>query len=471
MQHTEEQQKILSHVKNTTGLTLIDSVAGSGKTTMLVAIAKTIPHANGLYLAYNRSIATEAGRKFPKTTSCMTTHKLAYAATVKPYKLKLGSFTYRDIEEKISYEYKVDILNTMKQFCLSKYTDLSMFAKEEGIPDLYKTIIQKYLSKMQSADIECTHEFYLKLFHILLANNEIEYNNFDFIMLDEAGDLNEVTLEIFRLLPSNRKIAVGDPLQNIYTFNHTINCFEVLRDEGTMLKMSQSFRVADYIAERIEKFCIRYLDPDMEFKGIKVVDSTINSNGYLTRTNGALIAKMIELNIQNTPYALVRKATEIFRIPLMLCNIKYQGFISDQAYKHLQVDIDDWYENDHIRSNYTSPLMYIANVHKEDQQLVQAIRLIQRYGKPSIMNAYSEAKKHENTKQKYILATAHSCKGLEFDEVTISTDLNDSISEILASIQAGKKHSELSPSEQESLNLYYVACSRSAKVLNNAIHI
>ena len=62
MNSTIEQQTIISHVASAacTPLTLIDSIAGSGKTTLLVAIANALPHTNGLYLAYNNSVAKEA---------------------------------------------------------------------------------------------------------------------------------------------------------------------------------------------------------------------------------------------------------------------------------------------------------------------------------------------------------------------------------------------------------------------------
>jgi len=73
-------------------------------------------------------------------------------------------------------------------------------------------------------------------------------------MLDEAGDLNEVTLELFKLLPARIKVAVGDPNQNIYTFNHTINCFERLDGHGTTFKLSKSFRVPEHIDRTCRKF-------------------------------------------------------------------------------------------------------------------------------------------------------------------------------------------------------------------------
>lgn len=468
---TQEQQTILDHVVSTTGLTLIDSVAGSGKTTMLVNIANTIQHTNGLYMAYNKSIATEASHKFPKTTNCVTTHKLAYAATVKPYKLKLGDFTYRSIIERVSYDIKIEVLDSIKEFCLSRYTSFNEYAADNKLSSVVSKLCSAYLDMMQHGTIECNHEFYLKFFHILLANGIVEYEPFDFIMLDEFGDANEVTIEIFRLLPSARKIAVGDPFQNIYTFNHTINGFDVLQNEGTLFRMSQSFRVADYIATRIDKFAVKYLDPNMKFIGVPMTNTTINTRGFITRTNGALISKMIELNQTGTSYGLVRSANEIFKLPLMLVNIKYEGLIQDPTYKHLQLDINDWFESDELQDKYSTVLSYLGNLYEDDVQLVQAINLVLKHKKAAIMNAYSEARKHEKSNQSYILATAHSCKGLEFDEVTLSQDMNNSIEKIIEKLKAGLTRDTLTRSEIEALNLYYVGCSRAAKVLNNANYL
>ena len=411
MKLTTEQQTILDHTTNSNGLTLLDSVAGSGKTTMLVTIANNIPHNNGLYLAYNKSIAVEAGRKFPKNTHCMTTHSMAYAATVRPLKLKLGTFNYKSIKERIPYEDKCLLVDLIKEFCLSKHTSVTSFSTYYHLSPVLSTLLQQYLEKMRSAEIECTHDFYLKLFHLLLNDNEVTYDPFDFIMLDEAGDLNEVTLEIFKLLPSPKKIAVGDKHQNIYAFNHTVNCFSLLESHGKSLQMTQSFRVSEHIANSIENFCRKYLEPTMSFKGIKISDRTISSRAYITRTNSALVKKMIQLNDTGTPYGLVRKAKEIFKLPLMLCGLKYQGFITDPAYKHLQEDVNHWHEHTEIHEQFKSALSYIGSLYSDDIQLSQAIKLLAFAGKKTILETYEEARKHEKVDQNYMLATAHSCKG------------------------------------------------------------
>ena len=476
---TEEQQKVVDYAKTADEgeLILIDSVAGSGKTTLLRALADEIDCLNGLYLAYNKAIATSSQKKFPSNIDCRTTHSLAYRAVVSPMKLKVGFFGPKQIDERISYTEKYLLAEDIKEFCLSSYLTYDDYAKEYD--RVNSALANKYLNLMTEGKIDCTHDFYLKMFHIALAEDRIICPDYGVVMLDEAGDLNEVTLEIFRLLPAKLKVAVGDPHQNIYTFNHTINCFERLNDEGITFKLSRSFRVPNHIAESVEGFCQAYLNPDMEFKGIDTTEGVIETRAYIARTNGGLINKMIELNRDRVPYGLVRKAQEIFKIPLMIAGLKYQGKIYDPAYKHIQEDVDNWYENqNNIQATYKSVLGYLKSKYAEDLALVQAINLISKHKKSGIFDAYAEAKDHENKKQDFMLLTAHSSKGLEFDEVMLAPDMNMSIEELMTKFKQCTSEEErkdlikcLSSKEKESLNLYYVAATRALSRLRNAPHL
>lgn len=467
---TDEQQKIVDHIKTRVepDLILVDSVAGSGKTTLLKAIADTttLP---GIYLAYNKSLATEAARKFPSHIDCRTTHSLAYRAVVPPLKLNVGFFGTRQIEEKISYQDKYELVEDIKEFCLSYYLSYDDFAKDTK--RLNAEIANKYLTLMSEGKIECTHDFYLKLFHIYLAEDKVTQLDYSLVLLDEAGDLNEVTLEIFRLLKGRIKVAVGDVHQNIFTFNHTINCFSRMAAEGTMFRLTKSFRVPTHIAQPVEKFCRKYLDPTMKFQGIKLKTKDIKTRCYISRTNAGLIGKLIELNQQQTPYSLVRKAQDIFKVPLLVAGLKYQGKIYDSAYKHLQDDVDDWYENtNNIRLSHSSLHTYLRDKYEDDLSLLQAINLVTKYGKAAIFEAYAEAKKHENKKHNFLLLTAHSCKGLEMDEVTFAPDMNTSIDNVIELLKEFPE-TELDTQERESLNLYYVAATRAVVRLCNAIHL
>ena len=327
MSLTTQQQTILDHVTSTTGLTMVDAKAGSGKTFLLTEIAKALQPKSALYLCYNKTIAVEAATKFPKDIKCCTTHSLAYKPIISAHKLTLGTFNYKSITERIDYSLKEEILSTFKEFCLSPYISISEFCQAKEYSDFTCKLVTKYFTQMADGIIDCNYDFYLKYFHISLATGSITYPNFDLIMLDEGGDLNAVTIEIFRLLPATRKVMAGDVHQNIYTFNHTINGFEVLKDSGTIFPMTISFRVSEPIAELIQAFGQSHLDPTFSFQGIPIKDTTIKTKAFIARTNAALISKMMELNNLNQNYSLRRDLDSIFELPLALCSLSPKGFI------------------------------------------------------------------------------------------------------------------------------------------------
>ena len=469
---TQEQQNVVDYIQNSkkdSELILIDSVAGSGKTTLLRAIAETMTSGKGLYLAYNKAIATDSKTKFPSTVHCCTTHSLAYRAVVIPQKLKVGFFGPKEIKDKITYKDKILLAEDIREFCLSSYLSYEEYAKENR--RVNTALANKYLNLMAQGTIDCSHDFYLKNFHISLASENVVYPKYDLLMLDEAGDLNEVTLEIFKLLPAKIKVAVGDPYQNIYSFNHTINCFKRLEGQGTTFKLSKSFRVPKNIASSVQKFCNNYLDPDMKFEGITPASTAITTRGYISRTNTGLINKLIELNEDRTPYGLVRKAKEIFKVPLMVAGLRYQGKIYDPAYKQLQDDVNDWHDNvDSVKTKSKTLLSYLTLKYEDDISLKQAINLIMKHGKSMIFEAYAEASRHEGKKQDFMLLTAHSSKGLEFDEVILAPDMNNSIELIIEELSL-TSDKVLLPEDRESLNLYYVACTRALISLRNALYL
>jgi F-box protein, helicase, 18 len=461
MSLTDEQAAVVNYLKESDKdeLVLVNAIAGAGKTYLLTQIAKQVPHTQGIYLAYNKSVATEAQEKFPSSISCSTIHSLAYRATVRPYGLKVGSFTFGDIKERLQGSAKSLLIESIREFCLSKYTCADEYAEALELPEFMCKMMKIYMEKMYKGEIECTHDFYLKVFHIGLADGSIEHKPVDILMIDEAGDINAVTLEIFKLIPARIKLAVGDSSQNIYSFNNTINAFTELK-EGTRFSLTQSFRVADRIANQIHTFCKKHLNEDFVFRGIPVEDDTISSYAYIARTNGSLIAAMYELQSTGTAFNLVRKASDIFQLPLMLCFLKYQGEITTPGYKHLQKDVDNWYEDTALKKEFPNLLLYLLSVCDEDIMLASAARLVMSKGKTSVLGIYEYAKSCEKKPSNVYLATAHSVKGLEFDSVVILDDLNSAVEKVID--EPG------TPEYEQEMNLYYVACSRARKSLQNA---
>ena len=443
----------------------------SGKTTLLIEIAKTLNPSNGIYLAYNKAIALSSSKKFPSNVKCMTIHSLAYQNTVKPLNLQLGWFNFKNIKEYLQYEYKLIVIDMIKEFFLSDFLTFEDFKtyyqSKFELEDKLFTIALKYIKQMFSGEINITHDGYLKLYHLMISKKQINHNEFDLIMVDEAGDLNSVTLAIFNELPSRKKVMVGDSYQNIYAFNNTINGFKIMKEIGIQLDMTQSFRCEESIANKIEQFGKRNLNPDFKFKGIKKTKQEINdtkSIAYISRNNSALIAKIIELNENNIPYNLTRPAKIIFELVLILLNLKENGTIYSQEWKHLQDDVNDFFYNEDIQRHHKTPLKYINSLYSQDLSIKAAMNVINEHGPSLIFQSFKQAKQYEKSKNHlYTITTAHSSKGMEYSEVHILDDLNDTVERILK-----KDLDERTENDQQNLNLYYIATSRALNKLYNA---
>lgn len=476
MKRTEEQESIISRIKQE-DLVLIDACAGAGKTTLLIEVFKELNPKNGLYLAYNKSVAIEAKTKFPKNVHCSTSHSFAFQNTIKSYGLSIGTFFWKSIKERIPYEQKLVLLDTMKEWCLSKYDKFDDFREAKtkqgtNTDDRIFNLTKEYFNKMVKGKIPITHDGYLKFYHMLLAHKKIKHKEFDLIAIDEIGDINEVTYAIFKLLPAKKKIGTGDRCQNIYTFNHTINIFDNVEDKETIMSMSQSFRCHIDIAKRIDAFGKRYVDPNKNFIGVEYDDLTPKTSAYISRNNAQLIDKMITFKMNNTKYNLLRPVDSIFELVLILLSVNNEDTkITKGDYKYLQQDINDYDYSMTLQSQFDSPLQYIKNIYGEDPGFKTAFALIREHGPMIIYDTYNDAKSHEKEKTKHsiTLGTVFGTKGSEFDKVTIMEDLNRSMEKIFS--ETGTNREEFSKEDKTTMLLYYTACSRAKKVLMNAYHL
>ena len=439
MRLTKEQENIIQALQSpSTNFVKIDAISGSGKTKSLIEVAKALNVKRGLYISYNKAIAEEAASKFPFGVQCKTIHSLAYGFTVKQFPLKLvPSLKSKIIKEKIDPIRKSFLIEVLTKYFLSRHTIIKDFV-DEFYPNLLSEkevdLLREYFVKMKDGLCECSHDFYLKLFHILLHHRIVKMTEFDFLALDEAGDVNGASLEIFRLIPAKKRIMVGDKQQNIYSFNQTINGFNALSQEGRLLSLSQSFRVSDQISPYVENFCRKFLDKNMVFKGVKYqepVKQTEATFFYISRTNAGVVKRMIELDEMNIRYNLTRPVKTLFALPLLLLRIKKDPSheITLPEYTFLKEDMEKYVNNQKLQDSFPNPISYIEDLHSDDISIVTAANLIKRFSPQGIVTAYNNALEHEKHPEthKVTVTSAHSSKGLESTVVYIEDDLNKAL--------------------------------------------
>ncbi len=86
-------------------ITKMIAYAGAGKTSTVVMIANELEKLNqkGLYLAFNKTIATEAQSKLPLSCNARTFHSLALSNTPAKIRKKSGSLSLNRYQQTLCF--------------------------------------------------------------------------------------------------------------------------------------------------------------------------------------------------------------------------------------------------------------------------------------------------------------------------------------------------------------------------------
>ncbi|CAB1345842.1 unnamed protein product [Coregonus sp. 'balchen'] len=270
VQVTHEQQQILNHDIHRDHVVKIMAFAGTGKTTTLVRYAQQRPHLHFLYMAFNKSVATQAQSCFPSNVDCRTVHSMAFGAVGKRYQelKKLSGnvkpFSVAWVLPKGSGGFvnaKVVTL-TLNAYMASADTHIT----PNHVPNMYKnthgtlTVPDRNAKRMFARDAQriwdkmvaleetresayhMTHDGYLKLWQLQRPT----LDKYDVIFIDEAQDCTPAIMDI--MLPQHcGKILVGDPHQQIYTFRGAVNALNLV-EHTHLYYLTQSFRFGSEIA-------------------------------------------------------------------------------------------------------------------------------------------------------------------------------------------------------------------------------
>ena len=484
MELTPEQIDII----NSTGNIKINAVAGSGKTTTVIEYARTRPATSKiLYLAFNKSVKLEAVKKFSdkglNNVKVETAHSLAYRNIVfqSNYKVRGQGYKTNEIAELLNLqgneekhtEYVIanHINKFISYFCNSdkqKVQDLNYLDTVTDpkakifVSSFYDYIVSQsrvFLSKMDTGEIEITHDFYLKKFQ--LSNPKLQY---DYILFDEGQDASPAMLDVF-LKQKATKVIVGDTHQQIYGWRFAVNSLE--KADFKTYHLSTSFRFSQDIAN-LAMEVLKYKKHINENKAIPItgkgISKEIKTKAVLARTNLGLLLKAIE-------YVTEKKKIK---------HIYFEGNINSYTYADEGAslyDVLNLYNNKkHLIKDKLIKAMknldeledYIEKT--EDVQLAMMVEIVKEYGNkiPDIIKSIKEKHVDNDNKEKaeIIFSTVHRCKGMEYDAIQL---VNDFISEEkLEKLKESKKAEQINATKlNEEINLLYVAVTRT----KNSIYI
>lgn len=421
---TTEQENILCISEDLANneILKINAFAGCGKTFMLKQIACKMPYKRFLYLAFNRAIVDESSKSFPKNVTICTTHSLAYREIVKKtdsiiQDLKAPRiseiFNEKDLELCVETQ---KILNDFLNSDKKKIEDKS--AAHSFAADIYMA--------MRNRQMPLTHSFYLKEFSLL---KEKKVAKFDYILLDEAQDINAVTKDIF-LSFNGSKILVGDTHQAIYGFRGNINLNDIKANYEEYL--SGSFRCQQNIIDRANLILSSF---KKEKKNMTSLASFSKDDTFavITRTNSKIIENIADYDDE---YKLLRTPESIFSYAFSIYSFLLGKFDEiNHSFSWLK-----------LFKNEDNLVEYI--IKSNDIELKSTYNIAKRYNK-ALYPLFKKAKQFYKNKKGIFLLTAHTSKGLEFQKVELESDF------------ANLKSLNLEDSlDIEEINLYYVATTR-----------
>ena len=468
MNFTPEQKKVVS----SKGDIIVNSVAGSGKTTTLLGYAKERPDAKILYLAFNKSVKNEAIRKFNQmnvqNVTIETAHSLAHRVIVRKYNYSVrANYKISDLikilglsNNKNTIAILVHAKRFISYFCNSsaeRVKDLNFIdvvtndKAKEFVKAHYKSIetcTRNILSKMDSGEIDITHDFYLKKYQ--LSKPILDY---DYILFDEGQDASPTMLDIF-LRQRATKVIVGDTHQQIYGWRFAINSLEVCKFKT--LYLSNSFRFPQTIAD---------------LANITLESKSRIFNKYPLKIKGSGTSKdrKTKAVISRTTVALLIKAIKYMDdFP----KIYFEGNLSSYMYADSGPSIYDVYSlyngrNEYIKDetlrsmkDYAELLEYIETT--DDQQLHNITEIVEKYG-DSIPNIFKQLKdcQVEKEEAQIIYSTVHRAKGMEYDLVEITDDFITE--ETLDKFLKDKDITDQAIAEE--INILYVAITRAKNIL------
>ena len=481
MQFTPEQQAVI----NTNFSLVINAVAGSGKTTTLVEYAKSRPAGSRiLYLAFNKTVKTEAQQKFAKAgiphVKVETAHSLAFDHVIRHshYKVIQGYKSYEWVdmlgintgEKHTDYIIANHLNKFISYFCNSKVTKVQELQYGDVITDSkakifvhnFYALIEKYtreaLAKMQRAEIAVTHDFYLKKFQ--LGNPVLLY---DYILFDEGQDASAAMLEVF-LQQSAIKIIVGDMHQQIYGWRFAINSLQQV--DFPVYHLSNSFRFDDEVALVANKI--------LGLKKILLQPAAVKIIGAGTPTDAAFS----KATIGRTNFGLLLNAIAQWQGGLIK-NIYFEGNINSYTFADEGASLYD------VLNLYNSKpamikdkLIASMNTMKELEEYIEKtedgslgiiVEVVKEFGN-RLPGLISELKNNHTANKEdadMIFSTVHRCKGMEYDEVTLLKDFitEDKLTKMIAQMGGDKIKQSDTNRLAEEINILYVAATRAKNKL------
>jgi len=440
---TNQQQLIIDSTEKSV---LVNAVAGSGKTSVLMDLAEK--YSNGIYLAFNKAIVKEVISKLPVGWSCKTFNSLGLTITKQYYpKIKVN-------------------FNKYKESAYNSFTAVSLATKHMSLNgnisnDSWKNTCDRFrinykyineakniLNKGQKNITEISGEDMLQY----PIDNGWKSQPYDIILVDECQDLNPQQISFLSCIPTKRIIFVGDVNQAIYGFRGSDPyAIDKIKDiyKPVEYEMTQSFRCPIEILGTVYRIVPNILSTKTGGSLSRVENKDLNFPDdcfIVSRTNNKLM-KLAYYFISNNEHfsiggTFITKLKRDLNKAFLDCNT-LSDMRNNVQYNYktelLKASNRRWNTSD-IENKYDSLLTIIDMATNTDD----------------IINFVKNLTIHSNSSSPRKLMTIHAAKGLENNNVFFIDP---------ESCNYFRDKAQTIWEKQQEDNLFYVACTRSLQNL------
>ena len=502
------QADIFDAVENTNDSLLIEAVAGSGKTTTIVAAVKLLPkRIRAIFVAFNKSIAEELGTRLPDHIESSTLHSVGLKAwrsvagnikidAKKVYTIMDQDFICKDLmtsEFTGMVRFKIKTLvGLMKNHGMvppgsRDYVGLAPCEDEDIRALMSHYDVDFNLSKeglTRHEYIQMVKEFDTKLFRIcrrilevniknsntldfddmlyfpVIAADIIKFPKYHVVMVDEAQDVSQIQRVILKniLRKDGRLIAVGDSSQAIYGFRgaDSKSLQSIAEDFGTReLPLSICYRCPKSVVEVAKQYVPQIESHENAPEGEVATLGDYNPNtmegfergDYIVCRNVAPLVKCAFSLIANRKPCAIKGKDIGATIKSLIKSLK------PTCIPELRQRLRDWEANEKRKLLEDDPQANLSRI--EDR--ADSVRTFIDCSGASTVDAVCKAVDDmfsDKVEGAIMLSTIHKSKGLEADRVLF-----------LDSQLIPSKYATQEWQKQQETNLLYVAVTRAKSYL------
>ncbi len=494
MNLTDEQHAILAYIKGGKGDLLVEALAGSGKTFVLIEGLSIIPQRTVQLTAFNKRIADELVTRLPKRSGYVfhakTFHSIGLKAVtsycgkrqleIKPEATEcLINFASDELfkertkiegERKVSWQTRraaVKLLRTLKETRIEKKlspTAISIVGFEYEylgkLNDLETKDAIEITRRAYEAGLDLDHRSVIDFCDMVWLPVVLDLPlpaRYQAVFVDEAQDLSMLQFELCKkmLAIGGRMIVVGDLNQQIYGWRGADGdrIWREMKD-ATKLPLTTTFRCSRAVVAEAQE-----LVPALQHRP-DAPEGSVSEIGF------ADLAPTLKAMGDVSTFVLSRNNADLLQtaLGLMTAGIEFQFTAGQEIFEPLteliekldkttvprfQSSLATWFANETARAQAANATSW-------------ADRVEQQYAMLMAMMSYAEPREFKrvlsdllgNTTSSIVLSSVHKIKGLEADYVFL---LRETFARHKPPLFPGADKKE---PDSEELHLEYVAVTR-----------